>query len=166
MTARLTVSILSVFTLLLAGAFESRAQEQETVNGWSVSSSEYDEARIAELDSEIAGDRFKGINSVIVIRNGELLVERYYNGASRDQTHNPRSVGKTVTATILGIAISEGYIDNVDQPLSDFYDLEDYENFSEKKASVTLRQLLTMTSGFDGYDFEPDSIGNEEFMYP
>jgi CubicO group peptidase (beta-lactamase class C family) len=50
--------------------------------------------------------------------------------------------------------------------LSDFYDLTEFENYSKKKAAVTLRQLLTMTSGFAGYDFEADSPGNEENMYP
>lgn len=126
----------------------------------------YDEQRIAELDAAIDAGTYKDINSVIVMRNGELLVERYYNGARRDQTHNPRSVGKTFAATILGIAMNEGYINSVDQHLGEFYDLKEYENFSAKKTQVSLRQLLTMTSGFEGYDFDMDSIGNEEYMYP
>lgn len=41
-----------------------------------------------------------------------------------------------------------------------------FDNYSRKKANVTLRHLITMTSGFDGYDFEPGSVGNEENMYP
>jgi len=126
----------------------------------------FDQQRILALDEAIEADTYKDINSVVVLRNGELLVERYYNGAARDETHNPRSVGKTFAATILGIAIDEGYIESVDQPLSDFYDLERYDNFSSKKADVTLRQLLSMSSGFEGYDFDMESIGNEEYMYP
>ncbi len=126
----------------------------------------FDEQRIAELDAAIEAGTYKDINSVIVLRKGEPLVERYYNSAGRDQTHNPRSVGKTFAATILGIAIDEGYIESVDQTLADFYALERYENFSAKKANVTIRHLLTMSSGFEGYDFDMDSIGNEEYMYP
>ena len=138
----------------------------ETVEGWPVAVSGYDRERIAELDQAIDDNVYKQINSIVVIRDGELLLERYYNGATRDDTHNPRSVGKTVAASVLGIALAEGHIDSIDQPLSDFYDLEAYDNYSDAKAGVTLRQLLTMSSGFDGYDFEMDSIGNEEFMYP
>lgn len=166
MILKLTVRVVSIFTAVLFATVEAHGQETGTLNGWTVAAPEYDQVRIGELDQAIANERFKRINSIIVIRNGELLVERYYNGAARDQTHNPRSVGKTVAATILGIAISEGHIDSVDQRLEEFYDLENYENYSEKKAAVTLRQLLTMTSGFEGYDFDPDSIGNEEYMYP
>jgi CubicO group peptidase (beta-lactamase class C family) len=138
----------------------------ETIGGWPVATSAYDQAAITALDTAVESTRFKDINSVIVIRDGELLVERYYNGAARDETHNPRSVGKTFASAVAGIALAEGYLDSLDQQLGEFYDLESYDNYSVKKSRVTLRQLLTMTSGFDGFDFEADSVGNEENMYP
>lgn len=123
-------------------------------------------AWLEAMDKAVETGKFKKIKSVIVIRDGELLVERYYNGAGPDITHNPRSVGKTFLIPVLGIAMAEGYIKSLDQPLSDFYDLKAYEDYSAKKARVTLRHLVTMTSGFDGCDFERDSPGNEENMYP
>lgn len=138
----------------------------ETIGGFTVAAPEYDQQKIAALDAAIEADEYRRINSVIVVRDGELLVERYYNGAGREATHNPRSVGKTFAATVLGIAIEEGYIESVDQRLDEFYDLERYANYSDKKASVTLRHLLTMSSGFEGFDFDMSSIGNEEYMYP
>ena len=152
--------------LLLAFLQPTVSMGAESIEGWTVASPEFDQDRIAALDEAIANDEFRQINSIVVIRDGELLVERYYNGAGRSDTHNPRSVGKTFAATILGIAIEEGHIESLDQPLSDFYDLRQYDNYSDSKAGVTLRQLLTMTSAFDGFDFEPDSVGNEEYMYP
>ncbi len=154
---------LSSALALLVCVLPHATAQAETLEGTDALSPE---ARIDALDRAIRDGSFRDINSIIVLSDGELLVERYYNGASRDQRHNPRSVGKTFAATVLGIAIDEGYIDGVHQPLSDFYDLEDYDNYSEKKAAVTLEQLLTMTSGFEGFDFERDSIGNEENMYP
>jgi CubicO group peptidase (beta-lactamase class C family) len=54
----------------------------------------------------------------------------------------------------------------VDQTLSEFYDLRKFENYDAKKARVSLKHLLTMTSGFEGFDFDEKSIGNEENMYP
>ena len=156
--------LVAIFLLLMAPCFTANAAK--LVSSWPVASADFDQEKIASLDQAIEDDVYKRINSVIVIRDGALLVERYYNGADRDSTHNPRSVGKTFTAAILGIAIEEGHIKSLDQPLSDFYELDAYDNFSREKANVTLRQLITMTSGFDGYDFDRDSLGNEENMYP
>ena len=154
-----------VAMLVLAGPCPATSAV-DPVSGWPVSESHYDELKINALGRAIKSDVYKKINSVIIIKDGELLVELYYNGADRESTHNVRSVSKTFTATILGIAVDEGYIKSIDQPLSDFYDLTTYDNYSHKKASVTLRHLITMTSVFDGYDFESDSPGNEENMYP
>ncbi len=158
--------IFAATTFLMLGACIFAANASEMVSGWPVADADFDQEKIAILDQAIEDDVYKKINSVIVIRDEHLLVERYYNGASRDSTHNPRSVGKTFTAAILGIAIDEGYIKSLDQPLGDFYNLDTYDNYSQKKAEVTLRHLVTMTSGFDGFDFERDSLGNEENMYP
>ncbi len=161
-----TKSRLALVTMLMLAAPCPATFAADSVSGWPLSDAQYDKTKIDTLDQAIESDVYKKINSIVVVKDGELLLDRYYNGADRDSTHNPRSVSKTFTATILGIAIEDGYIGSIDQPLSDFYDLEAYDNYSLKKANVTLRHLITMTSGFDGYDFEADSPGNEENMYP
>ncbi len=155
---------LYLFTAPLA--FFWTACDADTINGWPVAHSASLEASLESLDRAIRNDEYKRINSVIVIEDGNLVYERYYNGAERDATHNPRSVGKTFVAPILGLALENGYLDSLDQRLGEFYDLEAYPNYSEKKAQVTLRQLANMSSGFDGFDFVAESIGNEENMYP
>lgn len=151
--------------LLLLAALTATASASEPVSGWPIADANYDQEKMTALDQAVTDGTYKKINSVIVIRSGELLIERYYNGATRNQTHDPRSVGKTFAATILGIAIDDGYIESIDQRLGDFYDLKRYENYSDKKAQVTLRHLVTMTSGFDGFDFDTNSVGNEGNMY-
>ncbi len=67
---------------------------------------------------------------------------------------------------MLGIAIKENYIKNEDVLLNDFYTLKSFKNYSPKKDSVTLKSLLTMSSGFLGDDTDINNIGNEENMYP
>ncbi len=155
-----------VLLLVLLLLLSQQVAAKQMLHGWPLADADFDGEQIAAMDKAVETGKFKKIKSVIVIRDGELLVERYYNGAGPDITHNPRSVGKTFLIPVLGIAMAEGYIKSLDQPLSDFYDLKAYENYSAKKARVTLRHLVTMTSGFDGYDFERDSPGNEENMYP
>ena len=135
-------------------------------SGWSVSRAPYDREQIRELKRKIAEGLYKDIKSVVVIRNGELLIEEYFNGASRSTLHDTRSVGKSFASTMMGIAIGEGHIKSENQRLGEFYDLRQFANYSPRKESVTLRHLLTMSSGFDGNDDFEDSPGNEEKMYP
>lgn len=138
----------------------------QEINGWKISDETYDKALIGELKKKIADETYKQINGIVVIRNEKLLVEEYFNGEGRDSLHNPRSVSKTMAGSVLGIAIHEGHIKNTEQMLGEFYDLKKYDNYSTKKSGVKLKHLLTMSSGFDGYDFDEKSIGNEENMYP
>jgi len=133
---------------------------------WQTSNAKFDEKLIRKLNKKIAQNYFKDITSIVVIKQGELLIEEYFNGATRNTLHDTRSVGKTLASTMMGIAIDDGYIKNEHQTLADFYQLKSNENYSAMKEKVTIKSLLTMSSGFNGTDMDPDSDGNEENMYP
>ena len=135
-------------------------------SGWQISRVPYDRGKIEELNRMVAENVYREITSVVVIREGRLLIEEYFNGATRDTLHNTRSVGKSFASTMLGMAIHDGYIKSENQTLKDFYDLRTFANYSPKKGTVTLRSLLTMSSAFDGNDDDQNSPGNEEKMYP
>ncbi|MBE2219285.1 MAG: serine hydrolase [Ignavibacteria bacterium] len=134
--------------------------------GWNVSNENYNKELIRELNRKILQNSFKQITGIVVIKNGNLLLEEYFNGAGRDSLHDTRSVGKSFASAIMGIAIADGYIKNEIQTLETFYDLSSYSNFSLAKNRVTLKSLLTMSSGFLGSDIDQSSPGNEENMYP
>lgn len=135
-------------------------------SGWKISQDSYDKERINELKRKIAEKLYKDITSIVVIKDGKLLLEEYFNGATRDTLHNTRSVGKSFASTMMGIAIGDRFIKSENQTLKDFYDLTKFANYSTKKESVTLKSLLTMSSGFNGNDDDESSPGNEEKMYP
>src|SRR5262249_29536867 len=126
----------------------------------------YDEAKIRELNRHIAEKLYKRVSSIVVIRNGKLIIEEYFNGANRSTLHNTRSAGKSFASTLMGIAIADGHIKSEDQTLRDSYDLRSFGHYSPKKETVTIKSLLTMSSGFAATDDDPKSPGNEEKMYP
>jgi CubicO group peptidase (beta-lactamase class C family) len=134
--------------------------------GLAVSTDHYDHDKIKALKGNIDEAVFKNITSLVVIKNGKLLIEEYFNGANRNTLHDVRSVGKSFASTIAGIAKGEGHLKNEEQPISLFYDLNKFANHSPQKEQVTIKDLLTMSSGFDGNDDDMDSPGNEEYMYP
>lgn len=141
-------------------------QKIQPNSGWEISTGYVDTQKIEALNRKIAEGRFENINGFVVIKDGKLLLEEYFNGESRDSLHDPKSVGKSIASSMLGIAIEEGFVKDEETTLSDYYDLKSYHNYNSKKESVTLKSLLTMSSGFDGDDNDYSSLGNEENMYP
>lgn len=135
-------------------------------NGMVVSPESFDTNRIKQLKGAIEEGVFKKINSIIVLKEGKILIEEYFNGENRNSLHDPRSVGKSFSSTLTGIEISDGFIKSETQTISDFYKLNQFENFSHSKGNATIKDLLTMSSGFDGNDEVINSTGNEENMYP
>lgn len=87
----------------------------------------------------------------IVLRRGALLHETYWSGFDRDSRSNSNSVAKSWLSALVGIAVNEGALRNVDQPVGDFI-----PEFREgARAALTVRHLLTMSaaSTFDeNYD--------------
>ncbi|MGH2666400.1 serine hydrolase domain-containing protein [Flavobacterium sp.] len=143
-----------------------KVQTIKPLKDWQISTEKINSAKIEELNRKIATQTYKNITSVVVIKDKKILIEEYFNGATRNTLHDTRSVGKSFASTMLGIAIKEGYIKDETQTLKDFYNLKTFQNYSSSKDSITLQSLLTMSSPFDGSDINQDSPGHEENMYP
>lgn len=135
-------------------------------SNWQVSNDTFNTESIRSLNKKIAQEDFKQISSIVVIKEGALLIEQYFNNNTRESLHDPRSVGKSFASTALGIAIADGHITSENATLGEFYKLKNFDNYSARKANISLKELLTMNSAFDGDDTKQDSVGNEENMYP
>jgi len=135
-------------------------------SGWEISDFKFDKKKIEALNKEIAIYNLKEITSIVVIKDGKLLLEEYFNGADRNTLHDPRSAGKSFASTLMGVAIKDGYIKDENQTLDQFYNLKSFENYDVKKDQIKIKDLLTMSSAFEGSDADSNSPGNEENMYP
>ncbi|MGK6342989.1 serine hydrolase domain-containing protein [Chryseobacterium sp. DT-3] len=141
-------------------------QKIQPSSGWIVSDEKPDEERIRLLNKKIAENRFRDITGIVIIKNEKLLLEEYFSNSGRDSLQDTRSVGKSFASALMGIAIKDGYFKSENQMLKEFYDLKQFKNYSLQKDSITIKNLLTMSSGFDGNDSDESSPGNEENMYP
>jgi len=129
---------------------------------WSVSSPAeqgLDADRLDELVRLIgAGERFPDLHSLLVARNGYLVLEEYFAGYDADDLHMLQSVSKSFTSAVIGIAIEQGLIKGVEEQVLEFFpELEGIENLDERKRAMTLEDLLTMRSGTDYHERGPDS---------
>lgn len=143
-----------------------KIQTVKPLKDFKISKSGLDTAKIEALNRKITTQYFKDITSIVVLKNETLLLEEYFNGANRATLHDTRSVSKSFASTLLGIAIKENYIKSEKQTLNEFYKINTFQHYSTAKDSISLKDLLTMSSCFDGSDINSESAGNEENMYP
>jgi CubicO group peptidase (beta-lactamase class C family) len=109
-------------------------------------------ARVSTRDGERDLDDLieeSATTALLVLRDDEILVERYANGGAPDRPHTSFSVAKSVVSTLVGIAIERGEIASLDEPVTAY--VPELRERDPRFADVTLRSLITMSSGL-AYD--------------
>lgn len=118
-----------------------------------------DPPRLCDVEGFLKAWPERNIHSVLVIRHGKLALERYFAGADErwgeslgtvsfaaDTRHDVRSVSKSATSLLVGIALGEGKFPALDSSVFDaFPELADLK--TPEKARITFRDLLTMSAG-------------------
>lgn len=119
--------------------------------------------RVAELFGQLAGtddwDRFLEENDTqafIVIQDGKILYENYFNGTQRDSIVTSFSVAKSFDSALIGIAIQEGFIKSVDDPITTY--LPELAERDPRFNEITVRHLLLMASGLEYVGFQPSFL--------
>jgi CubicO group peptidase (beta-lactamase class C family) len=96
---------------------------------------------------------YSNINGIVVVKNGYIAYERYYNDYEPDDVHHVTSVTKSIISALIGIAIDAGYINNVDQKVLDFFPEYVPNAADRQKREITIRHLLTMTAPYPFEDW-------------
>ncbi|MCC2647921.1 MAG: beta-lactamase [Nitrososphaeraceae archaeon] len=100
-----------------------------------------------------------GTTAFIVIKNDEILYEKYFNGYHEESINTSFSMAKSITSALIGIAIDEGMIQSVDDPIAKY--LPELRQKDPSFNSITLKNLLTMSSGLryieEGLPWSDDS---------
>jgi CubicO group peptidase (beta-lactamase class C family) len=119
---------------------------------------------LEEMTGAITEGEFGEITSVLVAKDGRLAYERYFKGSAAT-LRNTRSVTKTITGMLLGIAIERGHLQGTDVRVLDMIDRQPRENLDPRKEAITIEDFLTMSSLLECDDWNSFSRGNEERMY-
>ncbi len=125
-----------------------------------------DAAALEELERAIARGDAPQTTSIVIVHEGEVAYERYWGEGAADRGNDTRSATKSLTALAVGFAIADGKLRSVDdRAFSYLKDMEPFANDGPLKRSITIADLLTMSSALD-CDDNNDTPGNEENMYP
>jgi CubicO group peptidase (beta-lactamase class C family) len=81
----------------------------------------------------------------LIIKDDQLIYENYFNGYGRDSISTSFSVAKSFVSALIGIAIDEGLIDSIDDPITKY--IPELENKDSRYSAIAIENLLSMTSG-------------------
>jgi len=141
----------------------NRSQQVEMVDfsplsedGWNVSTPA-DQGLDPELVVDLYHDaaELETLYSLLIVKNGYLIAEDYFNGGTVEQKNLVQSVSKSYISALIGIALDQGCLSGIDQKLVEcFPEIRDQVTDPRKK-QITIRDLLQMRSGYP--DEETDS---------
>jgi len=130
---------------------------------WKVSTPEeqgLDPMLVAELYCNAV--KLETIYSLLVVKNGYLIAEGYFNEGSIDQKDRLQSVTKSYTSALVGIALEQGCLSSLDQKMLDFFPELADQITDPRKKQITIRQMLQMRAG---YPWEESTSELFEMLY-
>jgi CubicO group peptidase (beta-lactamase class C family) len=147
---------LCVFTLFLFITFYSSCTENATEPDnfrsvdWPESSPEQQglNSQMLNLAFNEANHR-PFINGIVIIRNGFLVAESYFNGYNKDDYHNIRSVSKSFLSALIGIAIRENHIPNLQTKIMGYFPEYTNDIIDDRFYQVNIHDMITMHAGID-----------------
>ena len=101
------------------------------------------------IDAHEAALRLPRLHSLLISHRGELVFEEYYNGADSRRPANMKSASKSVISALIGIAIDEGHIKSVEDPITKYFPEYIFNQTDPDKQLITIENLLTMQSGLE-----------------
>ena len=117
---------------------------------------------IQKLVGLLRDNEIPDFRGMVVIKDGKLVVEEYFNTYWRETIHDIRSAGKSITALLMGIAIDKGLVKDVNQKVYDFFpDYKKRINPSEAHLNIRIKDILTMSSGLAADSDDAHSPGND-----
>ena len=149
---------LSAFMTENAVCEQPKNREYWPTGGWRTSTPEMqgmDSAKLMIAD-EFIQNRLPDAFSLLVVKNGYLVFEKYYSWGNPEKYAVVHSVTKSVTSALIGIALDKGYLKNVDQKLIEFFPEYITDDLDPRKKKISLRHLLTMSAGFRWNDRGPE----------
>jgi CubicO group peptidase (beta-lactamase class C family) len=168
----ITVAIVVLSTLVGCGpsAADLEAVDYTPLPGddWEVSTPEVQglgPMLVAEMYYDAA--KLETIYGLLVVKNGRLVAEGYFNGGSIDELSKRASVTKSYTSALVGIALDEGCLSSLDQKMIDFFPDIAGQITDPRKEQITIRDMLQMRAGYPWEETDPalwEAVWSGEYL--
>ncbi|MEO0469142.1 MAG: serine hydrolase [Bacteroidota bacterium] len=153
-------------TLFFLVILSQSACAQPPVVDLSCENTEVDMSPLQEMEGVLAGENNHGIRSILLWKDDCMAYENYWGKYHAHSTHDLRSATKSITSLLVGIAIEQGHL-KLDDPVFPILRSQypEHKHTSPEKDAITVRHLLTMSSGLACNDRDKKSPGQEDRMY-
>jgi CubicO group peptidase (beta-lactamase class C family) len=148
------LAILLVASALLSAPLASAQQTTHTLptniwptRGWAVSSPEEQGMSSERLARLVEFGAVNDMDSVLVTRHGRIVLEATYAPFRPGLKHHVYSATKSVTSTLVGMALGDGLLDSTGRKVVDFFPDHTIAKLDDAKKAITVQHLLDMTSG-------------------
>ena len=144
------IILLTIITLMLLPACEQSHGPEAYTYPWETAPPQ-EHGLDADLLAEatIAANQLSYLNCLLIVKDGVLVLEEYFRGYKPEDAHRVMSVTKSFLSALIGIAIEEELIGDVDEKMLDWLPDYDYTGIDARKRNITIKQLLTMRAGYD-----------------
>ena len=109
--------------------------------------------QIKRMEEAIAAD-YKNMVGMVIIKDGEMVYENYYNGCSADSRIHVFSVTKSIVSILIGIAVDKGLIKSIEDKVLDYYPDYILKRGEKTLPEIRIKDILTMTVPYK-YRFNP-----------
>jgi len=127
-------------------------QPEKVSDGWETAALEevdIDSERIDGMMRAILSGNDSNIHSILMIKNGKLVLEEYFYGYNRHKLHFLASVSKSITSVLIGISIDQKLTADVETKAYAFFPKYTGTKWIDQKYPITLHHILTMAAGLD-----------------
>jgi CubicO group peptidase (beta-lactamase class C family) len=153
-------SVAILFACMLVGVFcEKENPPESRVRYPEAAAQNMDVDQLIEAFDAVSG--VPGIQSMVLGRHGVIAAEEFYNGGGPEVLHDVRSVTKSVIGLLVGIAIGEGLIGDIDQTIDQLLPGGVPDTLDEVKKQITIENLLTMSCGLEWHELDGGNSYNE-----
>jgi len=152
--------IFTLFLLFLSCSTYAQMDAIPNIPAVGLEDAGFNKDSINALTDTISKFKQRDYLGLVVIKDNKIVLENYSNTFWRNHIHDIRSAGKSITALLLGVAIKDGLVKNVEQDVYSFFPKEKYPSLHEDYKKVKLIHLLNMVSGLDADSDNPKTPGN------